>query len=92
MWERPAPPTPAGADDPTGSQARLWKRFWDLIESDALAEQYGVRVAQCEAPSARLRAGEIWEVSLDHAGGLNLRRTGHTPDAANRNGGVAAVR
>ncbi len=90
--DQTAPPDPAGAADPTGSQARLWKRFWDLIESEALAEQYGVRVAQCEAPSARLHVGEVWEVSLDHAGGLNLRLMGRTPDAESRNGGVAALR
>lgn len=77
--DQTAPPDPAGAADPTGNQARLWQRFWDLIESETLAEQYGVRVAQCEAPSARLRAGEVWEVSLDSAGGLNLRLTGHMP-------------
>jgi len=90
--DQTAPPDPAGAGDPTGNQARLWKRFWDLIESEELAEQYGVRVAQCEAPSARLRAGEVWEVSLDHAGGLNLRLIGRASEAEGREGGVAALR
>ncbi len=90
--DQTAPPDPAGATDATGSQAMLWKRFWDLIENEALAEEYGVRVAQCEAPSARLHVGEVWEVSLDHAGGLNLRLMGRSPDAENGNGGMAALR
>ncbi len=52
---------------------RLWGLFWQMMEDPALAEEYGVRVAQCEAPAVRVKAGQVWEVSLDAAGGLNLR-------------------
>lgn len=54
----------------------LWGRFWELVESPELAARFGVRVAQCEAPSVPVRAGQVWEVSIDAAGGLNLRRLG----------------
>ncbi len=52
---------------------RLWAMFWELVDDPAKASQFGVRVAQCEAPSVRVRPGQIWEVSLDAAGGLDVR-------------------
>ena len=54
-------------------EARLWKRFWSLSEDPESAVEYGVRVAHCEAPSVRMKPGQVWEVTLDAAGGLNLR-------------------
>lgn len=54
--------------------AELWQRFWDLVEDPVLRERYGVRIAQCEAPAVRLRTGQIWEVDLAAAGGLNLTK------------------
>lgn len=63
-----------GSDDPL--EVRLWELFWRLMSDPKLAAQYGVRVAQCEAPAVRIRPGQIWEVALDAAGGLNLRLIG----------------
>ena len=57
-------------------EVRLWDLFWKLMGDPKLAEQYGVRVAQCEAPAVRIKPGQIWEVNLDAAGGLNLRLIG----------------
>lgn len=66
-----------GQMDGAGSlHAELWQRFWELVDNPQLAEQYGVRVAQCEAPAVPLHAGQVWELTLDAAGGLNLRRIG----------------
>ncbi len=59
-----------GEDAP---DARLWDLFWRLMEDPQLAAKYGVRVAQIEAPAVRVRSGQVWEVTLDAAGGLNLR-------------------
>jgi hypothetical protein len=56
------------------SHDRLWGRFWEFVEQPALAREYGVRVAQCESPSVAVRPGQTWEVSLDVAGGLNVRK------------------
>ncbi len=55
-------------------QQKLWKRFLDLLDDAALAAEYGVRIAQFEAPSVLVRAGQTWEVTLDAAGGLNLKK------------------
>lgn len=63
---------------------RLWSRFWEMVDDPRVAGQYGVRVAQCEAPSAPVRTGQVWEVSLDAAGGLNLRRIGTREEAGGR--------
>ncbi len=64
----------AGSDETF--EVRLWDLFWRLMSDPKLAEQYGVRVAQCEAPAVRIKPGQIWEVALDAVGGLNLRLIG----------------
>jgi hypothetical protein len=68
------PLTDPRASDPLHD--RLWSRFWEMVDDPRVAGQFGVRVAQCEAPSVPVRTGQVWEVSLDAAGGLNLRRIG----------------
>jgi hypothetical protein len=74
--DRRARPPTARSDANNSSQADLWQRFWEMVDNPRLAEQYGVRVAQCEAPAVPLHAGQVWELTLDAAGGLNLRRIG----------------
>lgn len=63
---------------------RLWEKFWQMVDDPAVAARYGVRVAQVEAPSVRVATGQLWEVSLDAAGGTNLRlhTTGARPTSA----------
>jgi hypothetical protein len=64
-------------DDSTTSaaaEASLWARFWELVDDPELASEYGIRVAQCEAPAVRLQPGQVWEVTLDASGGLNVRK------------------
>ena len=60
----------------TDFQRMLWQRFWEIADQPRLAEQFGVRIAQCEAPAVRLAPGQTWEVALDAVGGLNLHRIG----------------
>jgi len=69
------PPSAAGVS----AQAELWKRFWEIVNDPKLAAEYGVRVAQCEAPSVPLAPGQTWEVTLDAAGGLNVKKIGERP-------------
>jgi hypothetical protein len=61
------------------SEARLMARFWEFVANPDLATQYGIRVAQCEAPAVPLKPGQVWEISIDAAGGLNLKRLDHQP-------------
>lgn len=65
------PPTVANAEV-SAFRERLWSLFWDFVDDPLLAQQYGVRVAQVEAPSAPVRPGQTWQVTLDALGGLNL--------------------
>lgn len=67
---RPPAPTGGPAND---FEQNLWDRFWELMDDPKLQEQFGIRVTQFEAPAVVLKAGQIWEVALDAAGGLNLR-------------------
>lgn len=65
------PPVEANTAD-----AEMWRRFWEIVNDPKLAAKYGVRTAQCEAPSVPLAPGQTWEVTLDAAGGLNVRKIG----------------
>lgn len=60
-------------------EAGLWNRFWEFVDDPKLAEKYGVRVAQIEAPAVPVRPGEVFEVTLDAAGGLNVKKAGERP-------------
>jgi hypothetical protein len=66
--------------DPESSryERQLWSRFWQYVTDPALAADDGVRVAQGEAVYVPVRKGQIWTLTLQNAGGLNvkLRRTG----------------
>lgn len=69
-----ADPTTASAreEDPLGNM--LWTRFWDFLEDPRIAEQFGIRVAQLEAPAVPVRPGQTWQITLDAAGGLNVQK------------------
>ncbi len=66
----PLPP-PSGVSP---DHAAMWRRFWEIVNDPKLAAEYGIRVAQCEAPSVPLEPGQTWEVTLDAAGGLNVQK------------------
>jgi len=74
-------PTKAASTDETHGE--LWKKFWRMADDPKLAAQYGVRIAQCEAPSVGVRPGQTWEVTLDAAGGMNLRKIRESPPDSN---------
>lgn len=70
------PPLAIEHDTPATFSNRLWRRFWEFVEDPKLAAEYGVRVAQVEAPAVLLEEGQVWEVRLDAIGGLNLQKIG----------------
>ena len=74
--DRAARPPTEEDKESAALHAELWERFWEMIDDPELAERYGVRVVQCEAPAVPLKSGQIWEVAIDAAGGLNLRKIG----------------
>ncbi len=58
---------------PSAFERTLWGKFWEYAGDPVLAAKEGVRVAQGEAVYAPMRRGEIWTLSLDDDGGLNLK-------------------
>lgn len=58
----------------TDRRASFWDRFWDLVNDVEESHRLGIRVAQCEAPAVRVEPGQTWEVTLDSAGGLNIKK------------------
>jgi len=72
LLDRAMPPVATAVTTITDTPTSLWDRCWALVENAALREQYGVRVAQIEAPAVPLDEGQLWEVTLDASGGLNL--------------------
>jgi hypothetical protein len=60
---------------PSAAEVELWKKFWTFATDPAAAAAAGVRVAQGEAPFTRMEKGHLYELTLDHAGGLNITRS-----------------
>lgn len=59
---------------PDGERA-LWARFWQLANDPEAAKKEGVRVAQGEAVYTKMEEGMLYELTLDDAGGLNVKPT-----------------
>lgn len=57
---------------PSETEVELWGEFWGLANDPERAKSLGVRVAQGEAPYMKMEKGKIYELKLDHAGGLNI--------------------
>lgn len=75
--------------EPSEFERKLWSRFWDYATDPALAEREGIREAQGEAPFKPMRKGEVWTITLQHNGGLNIKlRSGPRPE--DRRGDVPA--
>ncbi len=78
--DQTAPMESASRPEPDAFHERLWRRFHEIVADPQEAEKnYGVRVAQFEAPSVPMMKGQVWEAVLDQAGGLNLRLLGDEP-------------
>lgn len=69
--------------EPSEYERGLWSKFWDYATDPALAGRSGVRVAQGEAVYVPMRKGDVWSLTLQNNGGLNisLRRTGQREPA-----------
>ena len=63
--------------EPTEFEKNLWAGFWNYVTDPELAARDGVRIAQGEAVYAPMARGEIWTLSIQKTGDLNikLRRT-----------------
>ncbi|UCD73936.1 MAG: hypothetical protein JSV91_09070 [Phycisphaerales bacterium] len=65
---------PGYAAEETGRyEQQVWEHFWQIASDAELAGSMGVRVAQGEAVYKPVRAGQVFELTVDAAGGMNLR-------------------
>lgn len=62
------------AEEPTEFELNLWGEFWEYAANPDKAADAGVRVAQGESVYAPMKPGELWRLSLDAGGGLNLKK------------------
>lgn len=65
---------PAASQPARQNDDALWKRFWEFVDDPKLARDFGIRVAQIEAPALVVAAGDTLEITLDASGGLNARK------------------
>ncbi|MSR45740.1 MAG: hypothetical protein EXS13_01510 [Planctomycetes bacterium] len=78
-----ARPRAYGGNDPGGGggdnveslselEREVWQRFWQLAHDPKLAATLGVRAAHGEAPSMKVRTGEVYRLTLRASGGLTF--------------------
>lgn len=64
--------------NPSGSASAfehaLWLRFWYWVNHPTEAEAEGIRVAEGQAVFTRPEPGATYRITLEHAGGLNIKR------------------
>jgi hypothetical protein len=71
--DTPGAVPPAYATTKRGQfEQRVWEHFWRIATDAELAEAMGVRVAQGEVVYKPVREGQVFELSVDAAGGINL--------------------
>ena len=77
--------------EPNAFERELWSQFWRYAADPELAARQGVRVAQGEAVYVPMERGQVWTLTLQNNGGLNIKlrrpgaeattRPGHRPPA-----------
>jgi hypothetical protein len=72
--------------EPSPFEQKLWTQFWDLARNPDLAARNGVRVAQGEAVYAPMERGQVWTLTLQNDGGLNLKLRRSNADPTSRPG------
>jgi hypothetical protein len=59
--------------EPSPFERQLWSKFWDYARDPQLAARDRVRVAQGESVYEPMAKGDIWTLSLQNNGGLNIK-------------------
>jgi hypothetical protein len=58
---------------PSAFEQEIWREFWKYATDADYASTKGVRVAFGEAVYTKLQPGKIYRLSIENAGGMNLR-------------------
>jgi hypothetical protein len=57
----------------TDFEREIWENFWDYANNPSRAKQAGVSSAGGEAPSIKLKKGNLYKVELRASGGLSIK-------------------
>jgi cell division protein FtsB len=63
-----------GSSQASAFEHAFWLRFWYWADHPEEADAQGVRVAQGEAPYVRPALNATYRMTIDHDGGLNIRK------------------
>jgi hypothetical protein len=69
--ERPA--IYGGGAEMSPLEQEIWRDFWNLANDPKKAAALGIRAAHGEAPSMKLKAGEVYRITLRASGGLSMQ-------------------
>ena len=58
--------------DMSDFEREIWSKFWDIANDPLKAKEVGVRAAQGEAPSIKLKKGKLYRLELRASGGLTI--------------------
>lgn len=68
-----ARPAAYGGEGPMAALERtLWGEFWEIADDPQRGRDLGIRSAQGEAPSRRVKKGEVYRLTVRAAGGLEF--------------------
>ncbi|MBU0755658.1 MAG: hypothetical protein KJ645_11000 [Planctomycetes bacterium] len=59
--------------DPTDFEVELWQDFWKYATDPQAAKEKGVRIVQGEAVYTRFVKENLYTLTLDHDGGINIQ-------------------
>ena len=62
-------------------EKKLWGDFWEFANEPKKAAQMGIRAANGEAVSIKVREGKTYNISLRASGGLSIEPVDAAPNA-----------
>jgi hypothetical protein len=77
---------------PTAFELQLWSRFWELASDPNLAAKNGVRIAQGEVKYVPVRKGQVWTLTIENNGGMNVKLRRSNADQTSRPSLAPSVR
>ncbi len=77
---------------PTPFEQQLWSRFWELATDPDLAAKNGVRIAQGEVKYVPVSKGQVWTLTIENNGGMNVKLRRSNADQTSRPSLAPSVR
>ncbi|HOA73611.1 MAG TPA: hypothetical protein PL151_04155 [Phycisphaerae bacterium] len=77
--------------DPSPFERQLWSRFWEYARNPDLAARDRVRVAQGESVYEPMMKGDVWTLTLQNNGGLNIKFRRTDRSGPSRNNAAAPI-